>query len=288
MAQGYVRFFEPDVYVEAEKGLLEQVGLNAIREPYTIDPHIITLKELLKPEGKRSWSEPAFGLNISDVLKHIYRTERRFVLRDEREAKLVRPEPHSLVSEVLFGVHPTQKHASYISRNYKKAFKAEELEANPKTWLRVFRKAAETPLGITNFDLDVQRYWHHDPVVFVFDPRGKTAFGSRWIFHRSITSVPRRFFRTQQFNVLIQSRIVLRKHPSFTSDDNAVSQTNMRPRNIERIKRKNGREFLRTVRRKLNHICKTMMATAIPAREWRRESFNGNGAFFLFFLRDGY
>jgi hypothetical protein len=27
IAKGYVRFFEPDVYVEAEKGLLEQAGL---------------------------------------------------------------------------------------------------------------------------------------------------------------------------------------------------------------------------------------------------------------------
>lgn len=180
VAEGYVRFFEPDVYVEAQKGLLEQVGLDAIREPNTMDPHVITLKELLKPEGRRSWSEPAFGLNISDVLKHIYRTERRFVLRDERKAISVKHVPDSFVSEALFGVYPTQNHASYIARNYKNAFRPEEAEADPKTWLRVFRKGAETPLGVTDYELDTQRYWHHDPVVFVFDPRLSTDVIDLW------------------------------------------------------------------------------------------------------------
>src|SRR5262249_1362044 len=56
VAKGYVRFFEPDVYVEAENGLLEQAGLGALREQHTIYPQVITLKELFEPEGGRKWS----------------------------------------------------------------------------------------------------------------------------------------------------------------------------------------------------------------------------------------
>src|SRR5437588_12878922 len=36
VAKGYARFFEPDVYVEAEKGLLEQAGLGALRETHAL------------------------------------------------------------------------------------------------------------------------------------------------------------------------------------------------------------------------------------------------------------
>jgi len=46
VAKGYVRFFEPDVYVEAEEGLLEQAGLGALRQEYSMYPHVITLTEL--------------------------------------------------------------------------------------------------------------------------------------------------------------------------------------------------------------------------------------------------
>lgn len=180
VAQGYVRFFEPDVYVEAEKGLLEQAELKGIRQEHTFDPHVITLKEFLKPEGKRTWSEPYMGLSISDVLRHIYKTERRFTLRDEQKAIFVKPVTDSLVSEAIFGVYPTLSHASHIGKNYKAAFKPEELEANPKTWLQVFKKNAETPLGVTDFGLEIKRQWHHEPVVFVFDPRRGTDVIDLW------------------------------------------------------------------------------------------------------------
>ena len=50
VAKGYIRFFEPDVYVEAEPGLLELVGLGAIRDRHALYPDILALAELLKPE----------------------------------------------------------------------------------------------------------------------------------------------------------------------------------------------------------------------------------------------
>jgi hypothetical protein len=50
VAKGYIHFFEPDVYVEAEKGLLELVGLGAVRDRLTVYPDVLTLAELLRPE----------------------------------------------------------------------------------------------------------------------------------------------------------------------------------------------------------------------------------------------
>jgi hypothetical protein len=77
VAKGYIRFFEPDVYVEAEKGLLELVGLGAVRDRLTVYPDVLTLSELLKPEKHKDWCVPAFGLNIQDVQAHLYRTDQQ-------------------------------------------------------------------------------------------------------------------------------------------------------------------------------------------------------------------
>jgi hypothetical protein len=46
VAKGYVRFFEPDVYVEAESGLLELAGLGTIHERHAIYPNVLALSDL--------------------------------------------------------------------------------------------------------------------------------------------------------------------------------------------------------------------------------------------------
>jgi hypothetical protein len=180
IAKGYVRFFEPDVYVEAETGLLEEAGLGALREQYALRPQVITLKELFQSEGGRKWSEPEFGLNIHDVLGHIYKTEQQFVLRDKRESVLVKAERGNALTESVFGVYPTSSGVTYIQQAYTDVYKPEKVSANSDTWRRVFLKGAETPLRVTEYGLDAQRYWYHDALLFVFDPSRATDVIDLW------------------------------------------------------------------------------------------------------------
>ncbi len=180
ITKGYVRFFEPDVYVETEQGLLEEAGLGALREQHTLHPQVITLKELFEPENGRKWSEPEFGLNVYDVLGHIYRSEQQFVRRDNRESVLVKPERGSALTEAMFGVYPTSSDVTYIQKGYIDVYKPEIVGANPDTWRRVFLKGAETPLRVTRHGLDTQRYWHHDLLLFVFDPSRATDLIDLW------------------------------------------------------------------------------------------------------------
>src|SRR5262245_47962271 len=72
VAKGYVRFFEPDVYVEAEEGLLEEAGLGNFRLKHTIHPLVTTLDDFFESRREREWGEPAFGLNVNDVLADVY------------------------------------------------------------------------------------------------------------------------------------------------------------------------------------------------------------------------
>jgi hypothetical protein len=118
VAKGYVRFFEPDVYVEAEAGLLEKAGLGALRQDHSFHSQVITLKELFEPQHDRSYSEPEFGLNVHDVLGQIYNTEQKFILRDKREGILVKPQRGNALVESMFGVYPTAPDVGYIRQAY--------------------------------------------------------------------------------------------------------------------------------------------------------------------------
>jgi hypothetical protein len=180
VAKGYVRFFEPDVYVETEKGLLEEAGLGALRQKHTFHPQIITFKELLEPQKDRKWAEPEFGLNIHDVLKHIYETEQQFVFRDKRESVLVAAEKANALTEAMFGSYPASSVVKYIEKGYIDVHRPEKVKASPETWRRVYLKGAETPLGVTRYGLHPQRYWYHDLLVYVFDPTRATDLIDLW------------------------------------------------------------------------------------------------------------
>ncbi len=180
VAKGYVRFFEPDVYVEAEIGLLDEAGLGALREKHTFKPVFLPLAELLAARDHKDWAEFCVGLGINDVLGHLYKTERRFSLRDPAEAVLVKPGRSGGAAEAMFGVYPAQKDASYFGENYKGVFHPKAATLGAAAWLDVFQKGAVTPLRVTRHGLDFQRYWYHDLVIFVFDASRATDLIDLW------------------------------------------------------------------------------------------------------------
>lgn len=180
VTKGYIDFFQPDVYVEAKAGLLEEAGLGALREKHTIEPVVLSLNELLAIQDNRDWSEPAFGLNITDVYGHLYKTEQRFEHRDKISSILVKPERGSGLVEAVFGAFPSQKDAAYIAQEYKGVFAPKELKATPETLIEAFKNLPNTPLRVTRHGLDFQRYWYHDLVIYVFDPLCATDLIDLW------------------------------------------------------------------------------------------------------------
>jgi hypothetical protein len=83
IAKGYINFFEPDVFVESEDGLLEEAGLGALREKHVISP-VLNLDRFLAPQGHRDWSEPAFGLNIIDVFRSSLRNRPPLPVKEQQ------------------------------------------------------------------------------------------------------------------------------------------------------------------------------------------------------------
>ncbi len=180
VVKGYVRFFEPDVYVEAETGLLELAGLGALREQHLPNPQVIKLDEFFAATGGQSWAEPKFGLNVHDVLAHIYKTERQFVLREKQKSFFVKPERQNALVESIFGVYPTNSNVAYIKKAYTDVYEPEAVNASPEIWRQVFLEGAKTPLYVTKYALETQRHWYSDTVLFVFDPAQATDLIDLW------------------------------------------------------------------------------------------------------------
>lgn len=129
ITKGYIKFFEPDVYVEAEKGLLEDVGLGALRNEKLFNKRVVNLKDFFKLEQGRDWAEPIFGMNIGEVLTDIYKSEKQFLQRDGRESLFIKSELGTSTSEALFGNYPSANSLSYMERNYKDVYKPEEIKS---------------------------------------------------------------------------------------------------------------------------------------------------------------
>ena len=180
IAKGYIRFFEPDVYVEATDGLLEEVGLASLRNGRPFDPRVIKLEQFLAPQDGREWAETQFGLDINDVISDLYKTEHQFKRRDEDTAYLVKPDKSDGLVEAVFGLYPADAPAAYIAKNYAAAFASVEVESSPETWIKVFREGAIVPLYLTQHRLKKTRYWHHEPIIYFFDPRRSTDLIDIW------------------------------------------------------------------------------------------------------------
>ena len=180
IGKGYIDFFEPDVFVESESGLAEKVGLSALLDRRVNDPCVLSLKDFLAPKEPKEWAEPAFGLSIFNVFRHLYETEQRFEPRDSRMAAYVLPQRGNGVVEAIFGAYPQQENATYFVDGYTDAFAPKEFEASPESWRQLLEANTQTPLRITRFGIETRRYWYHDVVVYVFDPKRPTDLIDLW------------------------------------------------------------------------------------------------------------
>ena len=180
IAKGYVDFFEPDAFVEAEDGLIEKAGLEALRNNRVLQELVLSLNELLRCPEHRDWAELSFGLGVVDSLRHIYETEQRFQLRDKRPAYWVRPESNTAIVEALFGVYPTEKTSSYIGQAFEDVYQPDSIQSGPEAWRKIYLERCYTPLRATRYGIEARRLWHQYLIVFIFDPSRSTDLIDLW------------------------------------------------------------------------------------------------------------
>ena len=191
LARGYIRFFEPDVFVETEPELAQSVGIeNDTRSG--LFPRVISLDDLVRISEDR---QPGFvfGLNILDVYQELYRSEFRFVSRHDSFVALFRDRNrHGAYIDATFGSFPKHEALSYIQQAYENAFRPTILKHEPSTWLRLVNEYGHAPLTFTRHGLKELFDSEWGPTIFVASPTSPLDLLDLWnlrLIRRNVLSV---------------------------------------------------------------------------------------------------
>lgn len=166
LADAYLRFFEPDVFVEAEEGLAREVGLPSDQASLH-RRRVVSLADFVDLDAPRR-ADFAHGLNIFDLYRHRYERELQFVPRHNRRyvvfnhADRVHP-----FFEAAFGVFPQDEALAYIRTGYSDAFEPKALDATPASCLEVMRGKYSTPFTVGRYGIERQDA-RDNPTVYVF------------------------------------------------------------------------------------------------------------------------
>ena len=181
IARGYIRFFEPDVFVETKPGLAQSVGV-ADDPQSVLDPRVISLDDLVHIAGD---DRPhfRFGLDIFNVYRELYRSEYQFLRRHDSFVALFRDRNrsrHGAYIDATFGGFPKHGALAYIQQGYKDAFDPTILKHEPSAWIQLFEKGGHTPLTFTNHALESLSYSERDPTIFVANPTSPLDLLDLW------------------------------------------------------------------------------------------------------------
>jgi hypothetical protein len=175
LAEAYIRFFEPDVFVEAEEGLAKEAGIADSKLFFS--QRVLPLKQFVKSEERRR-AEFAFGLSVFDIYEDLYQNEFQFSSREPRKVGVfTNKDPYC---ETVFGVFPRTKRTEYLSKAYTEVFVPRFFPATAASCLTLLRDGYLTPLEVGFHKLEVNFENRHDPTVFVFDPSKTTDLIDFW------------------------------------------------------------------------------------------------------------
>lgn len=167
VACDYLNFFEPDIVVEAEKGLAESIGYAALGDG-SYEKQLLSLDEL---HSKEHYGQYNFriGHSVVDAYRAIYQQQRQFVLRDKDDALLFKEDSNASLVESIFGAFPKEDGAEYFSQHYTDVFKPKISEASVDTWFKVFRGSSTVPFFPTYHGINRPSYARGGFCFFIFD-----------------------------------------------------------------------------------------------------------------------
>ena len=169
LTDGYLRFFEPDVFVETEEGLAEKVGIKS--DPIRIgERRVVKLEEFVQLDEVRR-PDFAYGLNIFELYRYLYDRELQFVPRyDRRFAVFASLPQQDAFIEAVFGAFPEREDLAYIRQAYLDAFDPKVFKPEPSNCLEIFQQGYSSPLRISRYHIEREPTAQYDPIIYVFDP----------------------------------------------------------------------------------------------------------------------
>lgn len=190
--EGYLKFFEPDFIIEAEKGLGKKLGLP--------DEVITDINSFRFDESFPGYNEIR-GLNVFGIYKELYQKEFKFVQRHKHNIVLVKPKTERLrlFTSCIFGNYPRKKSLSYIAMGYQDAFDPRKIILDSGQLKEIYNQPYGSPLNIGCEYLDVSYSDHEDPMVFILDasqPRDLIDFWNLRTYKKRIIAIPIQWLET--------------------------------------------------------------------------------------------
>ena len=165
LADAYIRFFEPDVFVEAEAGLAKEAGVADVKR--FLSERTVPLRQFVRSEGNKR-ADFAFGLSALDIYKDLYQTEFKFVSRKRRKVAIF--EDDNPYCEAVFGAFARSKKLPNMKKAFVDVCEPEIFSGTAENCLKLFNGGHFTPLRASNYKLEINFQNRDDPTVFVFDP----------------------------------------------------------------------------------------------------------------------
>jgi hypothetical protein len=179
MAINHITFFEPDVLVEAQKGLAKELGWQEVKSHLEF-PRIVTLDEFYIAKGSGRVEFP-LGIDSHNVFADLYHKEYKFKRRHKSPFAFFDPENQAdAFFECVGGTYPSDAELKYIVRDYKQVFAPEILESNVHSYFKIVREGYRTPFFITRHELKNHNQGLRDPEVFIFDPKSPLDIVDFW------------------------------------------------------------------------------------------------------------
>lgn len=188
VTRGYLRFFEPDVFVRTAPGQFEAAGLVST-DQYGGRSRYRDFSKLVRQQTNTT---PALdlGVDMFNVYKHLYRTEFQFQKRRAPRNFLFTAGDRigEAFCETAYGMFPSGLELDYIARGFQDAVDAKPIAPDAEAW-REISHGAGFPLHYTAHGLETRFDHYGDPAIFVFDPLSGPDVIDAWNF-RLITRDP--------------------------------------------------------------------------------------------------
>jgi hypothetical protein len=197
LAQGYIKFFEPDVFIEMEPGLADQIGLESrslgFRESRVLPASIFST-------GRTDHQSDGFGITVSAIYRKLYERDFRFVTHDgDRVTSIDNTGQDGAFLDATFGGFPSSGWLQSTADHYVKAFAPLAVNADAVGFETIIKKRLGFPLSFTleGLKLDYGRSGRDNPTIFVPDPDSPYDLIDLWnlrLFHSDVLPVSARWF----------------------------------------------------------------------------------------------
>ena len=191
VAREYMKFFEPDVLVEAEHGLADSIGYGALAEDRR-GKQLIGLDSLYTSKDD-TFPEFYFGLSVIDAYEDIYQSRLQFVLRDSSPTLLFNDTELSPFVEAVFGAFPSIEGENEFLQSYVDTFKPLVVDPDVEHWFQIFHKRAVSPFAPTHHKIEVDPRGPYRLSFFILDhtkPVDLIDYWNRCLFEIPVYPIP--------------------------------------------------------------------------------------------------